>query len=186
MKKIIVVSLFAVFALFSCVSTGSILSDYIFMHGAILEEGPMGFILTSSNENALAFRRVDLYTEEMLCEFSLQIVEDNDMLNGFLVLGGRGGELGTIVAGVNIGTREYVIKGTGVNEPIRVPIVDFDQAQMFNVSVRVNLKKGFIEMKTNEQEIGTALAPNMNQVDIVGYHANSTKTHFSEIEIKGK
>ena len=185
MKKIIVVSLFAVFALFSCVSTGSILSDYFFMHGAILEEGPMGFILTSSNANAMALRRVDPYTEEMICEFSLQIVEDNDTLNGFLLLIDNDGG-GTIVAGVYIGAGEYAIEGTGVNEPIRVPIGDFDQTQVFNISVLVNIKKGFIEMKINEREISTSLAPNMKQIDLVGYHANSTKTHFSEIKIEGK
>lgn len=185
MKKIIVVSLFAVFALFSCVSTGSILSDYFSMHGAILEEGPMGFILTSSNANAMALRRVDPYTEEMLCEFSLQIVEDSDILNGFLLLIDNEGE-GNIIAGVYIDAREYAIEGTGVNEPIRVPIGDFDQTQVFNFSVLVNFKKGFIEMKINEREIGTGLAPNMKQVDLLGYHANSTKTHFSEIKIVGK
>jgi hypothetical protein len=183
MKKIIVMSLFVVFALVSCVSTGSGLSDYFFLHGATMEEGPMGFILTSSGGNAMALRRVGPYTEEMLCEFSLQIVEDNDFQNGFLLLSG-GQEGITIVAGVNIETREYVIKGTGVVEPIRVQI-DFDKTQVFNFSILVNFEKGFIEMKTNEREIGTSLAPNMKQVDRVGYHADSTRTHFSEIKIVG-
>ena len=185
MKKVVAATLLAVSVLVSCVTTGHNIEDFFFLHGAILEEGPMGFILTSSNANALALRPVGPYSEKLVCEFSLQAFEEDGTRNGFLVLVDRGDPGGTIVAGVYIGAGEYAIEGTGVREPIVVPI-DFDASGVFNFSVLVNFEKGFVEMKTNEREIGTGLAPRMKQVDVVGYHANSTTTHFSEIVTRGR
>ena len=63
---------------------------------------------------------------------------------------------------MSAGGREYVIEGTGVADPIRVP-VDFDQNQVFEFSIIVDFEKGFIEMKTNEREIGAALAYTLRQ-----------------------
>ena len=185
MKKIIALSFVAAVVLASCITMGSNIKDYFFLHGAILEEGPMKYVFTAPDGNALAFRKVDTYKEKMHCEFSLQRFEDNDILNGFVVLADQGNPVNTIIAGVYIGAREYAIEGSGVNEPIRVP-VDFDQAQVFTFSILIDFKRGNIEMKTNDREISTSLAPHMKQVDMVGYHAKSTKTHFSDITIKGR
>lgn len=183
MKRIGVVSVLAAAVLSSCVSVGSDLGDYFLLHGATLEKGPMGFVLTAPDENSLALRRVDAYSEEMRCEFSLQGVEDSDVQNGFLLLADDQGS--TIVVGVYIGAKEYVIESTAVCEPIRVP-ADFDPTQVFNFSVLVDFRRGFVEVKTNEREIRASLVPHMKHVDRVGYHAKSTRTHFSEITIVGK
>ena len=186
MKKIIVLSLVMVSFLLSCVSTGSQLSDYFFLHGGALEEGPMGFIMTSSGGNALALRAVEVpYVEELVCEFSLQAFEQTEVMNGLLVLADQRDPGGTIVAGVYIGARRYAIGGSGVSEPISVP-VDFDPAEVFNVTVRVSLTESFVEMEIDEQVIRASLVADMTQIDVVGYHADSTRTHFSEIEITGR
>ena len=171
--------------LFSCATTGSQLSDFFFLHGGNLEEGPMGYVFTSPGGNAMALRPVGPYSEEMVCEFTLQAYEQRDTMNGFLLLVDRGDPGGTIVAGVRIGAKEYVIEGTGVRERIAVP-VDFDQMGIFHLTVMVNLKERFVEMKTKEREIGTGLSPGIKQIDVVGYHADSTKTHFSDVKITGK
>ena len=186
MKRIIVLSLLTVSFLLACASTGSQLSDYFFLHGGVLEEGPMGFVMTSPGGNALALREVQVpYVEELVCEFSLQTFEPAEVMNGFLVLVDRSDPGGTIVAGVYIGAGRYAIEGSGVSEPISVP-VDFDPAEVFNVTVLVSLTEGYVELQINDRVIGTGLVAHMTQVDVVGYHANSTRTHFSEIEITGR
>lgn len=185
MKKVYIAAFLVMPALLSCVSTQSTLEDFFFLHGATLEEGPMGFVMNSPGGNAMALRNVGPFEEELVCEFRLQAVEGFEKMNGFLVLVDRGDPGGSIVAGVYIGAGEYSIFGTGVAESIVVPI-DFDRAGVFTFTVLVNLREGWVEMKTNEREIGTALAAGMKQVDVVGYHADSTRTHFSDIHVTGR
>ena len=181
MKKIMTGVLIAAVFL-SCVTTDTKShEDFFTLHGGAIEPGPMGYIVTGENVNSMAVKHIEPYTGVITCNVSLQIVEYNDILNGFLLVSDQENG-GIIKAGVYIGAGEYAIEGSGVVEPIRIP-VDFDQNQVFHFSLLINFEKGFIEMKTNEREIGTGLASNMKQVNLVGYHADSTKTHFSEIEI---
>ena len=184
MKKDAVIILVAVLILFSCVSTGNTLEEFFFLHGAELEEGPMVFVFIAPNDNSLALKRVNTYTEEMVVDFRLQTAVGDGAMNGFLVLGEQENADTTITAGVYIGGGEYVIEGPGVMAPIHVPI-DFDRTGVFEFSVLINFEKGFIELRSRDREIGTGLAPHMIQVDLVGYHAKSTRTHFSEIKITG-
>ena len=72
--------------------------------------------------------------------------------------------------------------GTGVAEPINVR-ADLDWDQVFSISVLVNFESGIIKMKINEMEISTTLISEMKQANLVGYHARSTRTHFSEVKV---
>ena len=185
MKRSIVILAIGALVLGSCASTKSAVGDYFALHGAILEDGPKGFVLTAPTVNSLVLRRIDPYTEEMRCEFTLQRATDEGPQNGFLVLVDQGDPEGVIVVGVYIGGQEYAIEGTGVTEPIRVR-VEMDQARAFDLTVVVDFRKGYIELLTPEREIGTSLASHMKKVDTLGYHAKETITQFSEIMIVGR
>ena len=181
MKRIGTISFLMVALLLSCVTTGSVLEDYFFLHGAALEDGPLGFTMTGSNENSMALRNIDTHGEEIIYEFSLQAAGDTEYKNGFLVLSDQDSGF-TIVAGVYIGAREFAIFGSDVAEPQNVQ-AELDWDQVFNVSILANFENSIIEMKINDRQISTTLVPEMKQANLVGYHASATKTHFSEVTI---
>ena len=187
MKNVAVGAL--VLALMSCASTQSRLSDYFFLHGAVLEEGPMErpmrYTLTAPTGNSLALRRGDPYTKIMRCEFSLQRAVHDGPMNGFLVFADSEVPEAVVTAGVYIGGGEYAIEGPGVREPIIVA-ADFDRSGVFKISILVDFERGFIEMKTPEREISTGLAPQVTQFDTIGYAAKETRTRFSEVRIVGE
>lgn len=177
---------FAVMALiFSCATTESARNDFFTMHGAELEESEMGVLLTAPGENAMALLKVGPYTREFRCEFTLQTIPDQKYMNGFLLLGSQRVSESVILAGIYIGGREFVIEGRGVKEPIRVP-ADFDEKQVFDIAVFVNLDEGYIEMKINGREIGARLIDDIKAIDLIGYHGKSTATYFSSLKFSGK
>ena len=71
MKRIGTTSFLVAALLLACATTGSVLEDYFFLHGAALEEGPLGFTMTGANENSMALRNADVNGEEIIYEFSL-------------------------------------------------------------------------------------------------------------------
>jgi hypothetical protein len=185
MKRYVVVALVVIPLLLSCVSNEGSLDEFYFLHGATLERGPLGFTLTSPDVNALALREVGPYTEQVACEVTLQAQEGADRKNGFLVLADRGDPGGTVLAGVHIGGGEYAIWGSGVSEPVSVA-ADFDRNAVFEVQVLLDLVGRFVRMRVGGREFTAGLAESVTAIDVVGYNAESTTTHFSAIHVNGR
>ena len=165
---------------------GDSLDRYTVSLGAELEKGPLGYTMTATEgSDGVALRPVGPFQEELVCRFTLKTDLPDGVRNGFLVLSDQQDRGRTIVAGIYIGAREFAIEGSGVTEPITVP-VDFDQSKEFEVTVIVNFKQKFVEMRTSEREIGTGLASHMQQISDMGYKVNDTRTHFSRVKISGK
>ena len=175
----------AAILLASCATTAGGAEDFSTVQGATLKEGPKGILFTAQGGNAMALRLVKPYTKQLRCELSLQAAPSDDVMNGFLFLGSRQAPESMILSGVYIGARQYAIEGLGLERPIRVP-GDFSDDEVFNISVLVDLEKGFVEMNINGHEIGTRLVSHLKQIDMIGYHAKSTATYFSRIELSGR
>ena len=187
MKKCSIAVLLSALLVVSCLSFGGrdVPSQYTLHNGATMEKGPMGFLLTASADRGTALRPIEPMAGQLVCRFTLKSALSEGTRNGFLVLGQQLDPAKTIMAGIYIGAREFVIEGPGVTEPINVQI-PFDQSKEFAVTIIVNFKKGFVEMQTAEREIGTGLAPHMQQITHIGYMVNNTSTHFSRIEISNE
>ena len=108
MKRTTVISVLMATLILSCATTGSVLEDYFVLHGAGLEEGPLGFTMIGVNENSMALRNVDTHGREIIYEFTLQAAGDTEYKNGFLILSDQDSGA-TIVAGVYIGAQEFAI-----------------------------------------------------------------------------
>ena len=161
------------------------ISSYRLMQGAILQEGPMDYLLSAAEDGGMALRSVGPFQQELVCRFSMKTDLPDGIRNGFLVLNDQMEPEKSIYAGIYIGAGEFAVEGPGVSKFLVVP-VEFDKNQMFEVTVIVNFEKRFVEMQTKEREIGSSLAPHMRQVSYVGYKVNSTETNFSRIEVTGK
>lgn len=178
-------SILAVLLCASCASQQGALSQFRPFGGAVLEEGPLGFILNGPEEGSHVLRRIDTYTKHMTLEFSLQAAEDSERRNGFLVLWDGQRPENVIYAGVYIGSQEYVIEGPGVAEAIRVPVA-FEPDRLFHIRIIVDLEKRFIEMSVDGREIGTGLNPTLGEICVIGYKAQVARTHFSPITVTGE
>lgn len=187
MKRVFIIAVVVILLCTGCATTSNRekAGDYRLENGAQLTDGPLGYIMTAPDTDALALREVTPYGEKMTVTFTMKTDLPDETRNGFLILRDAENYNTAIFAGIYIGVKEFTIEGPGVAESIVVP-VEFDQNKEFKITVIVDFKERYIEMQTAEREIGTTLALHVGKINEVGYKVNSTRTHFSRLTIKGK
>jgi len=148
-----------------------------------LEKGGLGYFLSAEKDKVSVAAKPTgkPYKSVITLKARIKAALPDGTRNGYIVFGEKPGQWTN--AGVLIGGMKYVIDGPSVSRA-ELP-VKFDQDNIFDGELVINLKEKTVVWKVNGTELKTKLIKVPGSISYIGYAVGNTKTEFSELQVSG-